>query len=67
MHLDVQLRDQAHRNGLIRLGATVICDHDRWRVLTDPEGNEFCAKHPTRTSSHALTIGSRHTAAKQIQ
>jgi hypothetical protein len=46
MHIDVRLRDQAHLDELLRLGATVISEHDGWRVLTDPEGNEFCAKHP---------------------
>lgn len=46
MHVDVRLRDQAHLDELLRLGATVLSEHDRWRVLTDPEGNEFCATHP---------------------
>jgi hypothetical protein len=48
MHVDVQLRDQAHLDELIRLGATVLCEHAGWRVLADPEGNEFCAKHPVQ-------------------
>jgi len=46
MHVDIQLRDQAHLDELLALGATIVAEHDRWRVLTDPEGNEFCAKHP---------------------
>jgi hypothetical protein len=46
MHVDVSLRDQAHLDELLRLGATVVSEHDRWRVLADPEGNEFCATHP---------------------
>jgi hypothetical protein len=46
MHIDVRLRDQDHLDELLRLGATVISEHDGWRVLVDPEGNEFCAKHP---------------------
>ena len=46
MHVDVQLRDQAHLDELIGLGATVLSEYDGWRLLADPEGNEFCAKHP---------------------
>ncbi|HEX5495168.1 MAG TPA: VOC family protein [Mycobacteriales bacterium] len=46
MHVDVQLRNRAHLDELVRLGATVLSEHDGWRVLADPEGNEFCAKHP---------------------
>jgi hypothetical protein len=46
MHVDVQLRDDAHLDELLRLGGTVVSEHDGWRVLADPEGNEFCAKHP---------------------
>jgi hypothetical protein len=47
MHVDVQLRDAAHLEQLLRLGATVVSEHDGWRVLADPEGNEFCAKRPS--------------------
>ena len=46
MHVDVRLRDEAHLEELLRLGATVVSEHDSWRVLADPEGNEFCAQHP---------------------
>jgi len=46
MHVDIRLRDQAHLDELLRLGATVMSEHDGWSVLADPEGNEFCAKHP---------------------
>ncbi|GIH18538.1 VOC family protein [Rugosimonospora africana] len=46
MHVDIRLRDQAHLDELVRLGATVISEYDDWRVMADPEGNEFCAKHP---------------------
>ena len=46
MHVDIRLRDRGHLDELVRLGATVISEHDGWRVLADPEGNEFCAKHP---------------------
>ncbi|MEV4534561.1 VOC family protein [Asanoa sp. NPDC049518] len=44
MHVDVRLRDEAHLEDLVRLGATVLSEHDGWRVLADPEGNEFCAR-----------------------
>jgi Glyoxalase-like domain len=46
MHVDIRLRDQAHLDELLRLGATVMSEHDGWRILTDPEGHEFCATHP---------------------
>jgi hypothetical protein len=46
MHVDVRLRDQAHLDDLLRLGATVVSEHDGWRVMADPEGNEFDAVHP---------------------
>jgi len=47
VHVDVRLRNEAHLEELLRLGATVISEHDGWRVLADPEGNEFCASRPT--------------------
>jgi glyoxalase superfamily protein len=46
MHVDIRLRDEAHLEELLQLGATVIAEHDGWRVLADPEGNEFCASQP---------------------
>ena len=46
MHVDVRLRDQAHLDELLRLGATVLSEEDGWRVMADPEGNEFCTTHP---------------------
>ena len=46
MHVDVRLRDEAHLEELLRLGATVIADHGGHRVMADPEGNEFCAGWP---------------------
>jgi hypothetical protein len=46
MHVDVRLQDDAHLAQLLRLGATVVSEHDGWRVLADPEGNEFCARQP---------------------
>jgi hypothetical protein len=45
MHVDVRLRDEAHLEELLQMGATVIAEHDGWRVLADPEGNEFDAIH----------------------
>ncbi|WP_089253836.1 VOC family protein [Asanoa hainanensis] len=44
MHVDVRLRDEAHLAHLLRLGATVVSEHEGWQVLADPEGNEFCAR-----------------------
>jgi hypothetical protein len=46
MHVDVRLRDRAHLDDLLQMGATVLSEHDGWQVLADPEGNEFCATHP---------------------
>ena len=46
MHVDVRLRDPAHLDELLRLGATVISEHGNRRILADPEGNEFCATYP---------------------
>jgi N-acyl-L-homoserine lactone synthetase len=45
MHVDVRLRDQAHLDELLQLGATVLSEQDGWRVMADPEGNEFDAVH----------------------
>jgi hypothetical protein len=47
MHVDIQLRDKSQLNELLDLGATVLSEHEGWLVLADPEGNEFCAKHPS--------------------
>jgi glyoxalase superfamily protein len=57
MHVDVQLRDTAHLEQLLQLGATVVSEHDGWRVLTDPEGNEFCAKQPARQRTAMTCAG----------
>jgi Glyoxalase-like domain len=46
MHVDIRLRDEAHLEELLRLGATVVSEYDRRWVLADPEGNEFCVKLP---------------------
>lgn len=40
VHPDLHVPDP---DRLLRLGATPLADHDGWRVLADPEGNEFCA------------------------
>ncbi|GAA0915289.1 VOC family protein [Virgisporangium aurantiacum] len=43
VHVDVRLRDRAHLEQLLALGATVLSEHDDGlRVMADPEGNEFC-------------------------
>ena len=45
MHVDIRLRDQAHLDQLLAMGATVLSEHDGWRTMADPEGNEFDATH----------------------
>ncbi|MBB6571371.1 VOC family protein [Kribbella sandramycini] len=40
VHLDVETTAIAE---LERLGAKVQTEHEKWTVLTDPEGGEFCA------------------------
>jgi hypothetical protein len=43
VHLDVEVPDRAAEvERLLALGASVHGVHDRWTVLLDPEGNEFC-------------------------
>jgi hypothetical protein len=43
VHLDLRADDHdTELARLVALGATVISTFDRWSVLTDPEGNEFC-------------------------
>ncbi len=48
VHLDLVNPDPSAIDELVRLGATVVGDHEvpganhRWTVLQDPEGNEFC-------------------------
>jgi hypothetical protein len=50
LHLDVNLRDDAELEQLLDLGATVVSrpeEHqERWWILADPEGNQFCAFPP---------------------
>ena len=50
-HLDVNLRSREEIDRLVQLGARVIrpfeeVTEDRWAILADPEGNEFCAFPP---------------------
>src|SRR5262245_15792873 len=48
VHVDLVDQDPAAVDALVRLGATVLGNHQvrgsghRWTVLADPEGNEFC-------------------------
>jgi hypothetical protein len=43
LHLDLGADDpKAELQRLIGLGARVEAELERWTVLTDPEGNEFC-------------------------
>ena len=43
LHIDVTLEPGNELTDLLRLGATVVEERERWWVLADPEGNEFCA------------------------
>lgn len=44
VHLDVRLRDRAHLDRLLELGASIVREWDEhdgyW--LRDPQGNDFC-------------------------
>ncbi len=46
VHLDLVNPDPSAIDELVRLGATVVGNHkvpgQRWTVMQDPEGNEFC-------------------------
>ena len=42
MHLDVDGAPQ-HLAAMLAGGARHVRDEERWTVLADPEGNEFCA------------------------
>jgi hypothetical protein len=51
VHLDITLESLADVHHLVGLGATVLRQlgdegNDRWLVMADPEGNEFCAFPP---------------------
>lgn len=44
VHLDIRLRDRAHFERLLELGATVVGEwsaHDGY-WMNDPQGNDFC-------------------------
>ncbi len=45
LHVDVTLEPGQEIPDLLKLGATVVAEPDeqRWWVLADPEGHEFCA------------------------
>jgi hypothetical protein len=46
LHLDLATADpEATIARAIELGATRVGDFDKWTVLTDPQGNEFCVLH----------------------
>jgi hypothetical protein len=46
LHVDVTLEPGNEIPDLLKLGATVVEQRERWWVLADPEGNEFCAFLP---------------------
>lgn len=51
VHLDVNLRPGESLDWLVSLGATIVrpqwtTTDQRWTVMADPEGNEFCAFLP---------------------
>jgi hypothetical protein len=51
VHLDVRLRDRAHLDRLLGLGATKVREwdgHDGW-WLADPDGNDFCVYMPAES------------------
>ena len=41
VHLDV-VATAAELETFLAAGATVVAERERWTVLADPEGNEFC-------------------------
>jgi hypothetical protein len=38
VHLDIY----GDADALMRRGAILVAHHERWTILADPEGNEFC-------------------------
>ena len=54
IHLDVDLRAGEGVEQLVELGATVLREpgDDRWWVLADPEGHEFCAFPPEAVATN---------------
>ena len=54
MHLDIEVPDieglasRLQERGAIRLSGQAVVEHDnRWIVMADPEGNEFCVCEAT--------------------
>ena len=41
VHLDV-VASEEEKASFLAAGATVVAERERWTVLADPEGNEFC-------------------------
>ena len=54
IHLDVDLRAGRGVEELLALGATVVREpgEQRWWVLADPEGHEFCAFPPEAVATN---------------
>ena len=52
IHLDVTLEPGQEIPDLLRIGACVVEQRERWWVLADPEGNEFCAFLPETDASN---------------
>lgn len=54
LHVDVTLEPGQEITDLLKLGATVVAEPDeqRWWVLADPEGHEFCAFLPESDASN---------------
>ncbi len=54
IHLDVDLRPGQDVQDLVALGATVLQEpgEQRWWVLADPEGHEFCAFPPEAVATN---------------
>ena len=49
VHVDINLDDETEVDMLVALGAKVLREpipDERWYVLADPEGNEFCVFPP---------------------
>lgn len=53
VHLDLHV---PHDGALLAIGATLLADNGNFRVLADPEGNEFCAFPTTEASVAAFAL-----------
>ncbi len=55
MHLDLVDPDPSAVKRLVSLGASIVAEHElpdgsqRWTVMQDPEGNEFCVANKSFT------------------